>query len=49
MSATKWSETAGKLLGNIAAIYFSVVFAVVVLTLPTKALFMLVSWFWNMF
>lgn len=49
MSASKWSETAGKLLGQISGIYFALAFAVLVLTVPTKAIVMLVCWFWNSF
>ena len=44
-----WAQIAGKLLGQIAAVYFAVAFAVVILIIPTKALWMFCSWIWNMF
>lgn len=48
-TTSNWAKISGKLLGQIAAVYFAVAFAALVLIVPTKVLFMFCSWIWKAF
>lgn len=45
---TSWAKLAGKILGQITAVWFACMVAVVVLTPPTKVIVWSVKWFWNL-
>lgn len=44
-----WSKTAGKLLGQISALWFAGMIAAIIFTVPTKLLFWAINWFWHLF
>lgn len=49
ISASQWSKIAGKMLGNICAVWFAAALSAVVLVVPTKLIWWLITWFWNLF
>lgn len=48
-TALSWSKTAGALLGKISAVWFAGMIAIILFTIPTKLIWWLITWFWNLF
>lgn len=49
MEKKSFAKQAGEVLGKVAAVWIGLASAVVVLTIPTKALWLFVNWCWNLF
>lgn len=47
--ASAWSQLAGTILSKISAIWFALMVSAVLFTVPTKAIFWVLHWFWNLF